>query len=277
MITNLQRVDNFRSKIIARIGRVQPQLAANLNEMVGALPWYTIRNEAETDTAEVFVYDEIGGSFGVSADEFVKDLSEIDAKNIDVRINSPGGSLFDGIAIRNALEKHPAYVRSWIDGVAASAASIVAMGGNEVIMMPGSQLMIHDALGVEVGNAREMAAMSAFLDRQSDNIADLYAAKAGGTREEWRSKMLAETWYFPNEALDAKLADKVYVRPKSDEAEEEEETEEDTTVDVAALMNTHHDLSQYRYKYAGRNEAPAPTASYDYDALANVLRSIRKR
>lgn len=133
MITNLQRVDNFRSKIIARIGRVQPQLAASLNEMVGGLPWYTIRNEAETDTAEVFVYDEIGGSFGVSADEFVKDLSEIDAKNIDVRINSPGGSLFDGIAIRNALEKHPAYVRSWVDGVAASAASIVAMGGNEVI------------------------------------------------------------------------------------------------------------------------------------------------
>lgn len=276
MITNLQRVDNFRSKIIARIGRVQPQLAASLNEMVGGLPWYTIRNEAETDTAEVFVYDEIGGSFGVSADEFVKDLSEIDAKNIDVRINSPGGSLFDGIAIRNALEKHPAYVRSWVDGVAASAASIVAMGGNEVIMMPGSQLMIHDALGVEVGNAREMAAMSTFLDRQSDNIADLYAAKAGGTREEWRSKMLAETWYFPNEALEAKLADKVYVRPKPDEAEEEEETEE-TTVDVAALMNTQHDLSQYRYKYAGRNEAPAPIASYDYDALANVLRSIGKR
>jgi HK97 family phage prohead protease len=213
------------------------------------LPWYEIRNtagDAPDETPTVFIFDEIGGSFGVSAEEFARDLEAIDAPAITVRINSPGGSLFDGIAIYNALNHHPATIAVYIDGLAASAASIVAMGGDEVVMMPGSQLMIHDAAAVEDGNAADMAKMSTFLDRQSDNIADIYRLRAGGDVSEWRALMLAETWMFADEAVEMRLADRVQ-DPKSARTVDDE---------LAALMRRSFDLG--RYRYAGRTAAPAP-------------------
>jgi len=188
------------------------QSVADLPSM--RLPWYEVRDEAGGpggDPATVLIYDEIGGSFGVTAKDFAVALEKITAPTIHLRINSPGGSLFDAIAIYNTLHHHPARVVVYVDALAASAASLIAMGGDEIVMMPGSQLMIHDASAVEDGNAADMRAMSAFLDRQSDNVADIYRLRGGGEAGEWRELMLAETWMFAAEAVDMGLADRVEI------------------------------------------------------------------
>jgi ATP-dependent protease ClpP protease subunit len=275
----------LKVKLLDRISNLQPQLAADMRDI--QLPWYTIRNQADSEDgaeelgAEVFIYDEIGGTAGVSADDFVKDLQAITADKITLRINSPGGSVFDAIAIYNALIQHPANIHVRVDALAASAASIIAMAGDTVEMMVGSQLMIHDALGIEQGNAKEMREMAKFLDAQSNNIASIYAERAGDTSDEaikgWRQMMLAETWMFANEAVECGLADQVYMRPvpgealeaevpDEEDAPEEENPEEDASEDaiedevIENLMTMRHRLTNRNFRYAGRDRAPKPKA-----------------
>jgi len=221
------------------------------------LPWYEIRNSAETDSGEesdpptVFIFDEIGGSLGVSASRFAKDLDAIDAPIIHVRINSPGGSLFDGRAIMNTLVAHPAKIIVFVDGIAASAASIVTLGGDEVIMMPNSELMIHDAAMPEDGQASDHAKAATFLDRESEAIADLYRQRAGGTVEDWRDLMLAETWMFGPEAVTMGLADSAKELPQR--------AKSDGDGELLERMRRQFDMGRYGYRYAGRRTAPAPS------------------
>src|SRR5213076_1755873 len=176
--------------------------------------------------AEVMLYDEIGGWFGATADEFIADLRGITSPNLRVRINSPGGSVFEGIAIANALRSHTANVTVQVDSVAASIASVIAMAGDRVEMAPNSMLMIHDASGVCLGNAADMEEMAELLGLISDNIADAYAAKAGGTREQWRQAMQQETWYLPEDAVAAGLADEALAKPKTGEPVAPDEDDE---------------------------------------------------
>lgn len=169
--------------------------------------WYEIKNIA-TDRAEVAIYDEIG-FWGVTASDFVRDLQGVQAKNITLHINSPGGDVFDGIAILNALRQHSATVDVVIDGLAASAASFIAMAGDTITMAPNAMIMIHEASGLVIGNAEDMTEMAALLDKTSANIANVYAQRAGGTAEDWRQAMRVETWYSDQEAVDAGLADAI--------------------------------------------------------------------
>jgi len=168
--------------------------------------WYRIENRVG-DRTSVYLYDEVGG-FGVTAADFVNDLSGIDG-DFDLHINSPGGAVFDGMAIYNAIRNHPGNVRVVIDGLAASAASFVAMAGDEVVAERNATLMIHDGIGIAVGNAKDMLELAGLLDKFSDNIAAIYADRAGGTPEDWRKLMRAETWYSAQEAKDAGLVDEV--------------------------------------------------------------------
>jgi HK97 family phage prohead protease len=233
------------------------------------LPWYEIRNATGDDqvtsspddegVATVFVFDEIGGSMGVNAKQFAADLEAITAPNIKLRINSPGGSVFDGVAIHSALLHHPARVTAYVDGLAASAASFIAMAGDEIVMMPGSQMMIHDASATVEGNADDMARFTTFLDRQSDNIADMYLRVAGGTREEWRALMLEETWMFADEAVQMGLADRV------------EEVERRRSSETEERMARKHDLRKFGYRFESRSAAPRPTR----DASAHQIDKAR--
>ena len=171
-------------------------------------PWYRITNQA-ADEAEVMLYDEVGGWLGATADDFINDLRDITAPNILLRVNSPGGSVTEGIAIANALRSHPANVTVQVDGIAASIASVIAMAGDHVRMMPNALLMVHEASGVCAGDAAEMIKMAEILDKISGNIASAYATRAGGTVDEWRQVMRNETWYTAEEAVAAGLADEV--------------------------------------------------------------------
>jgi ATP-dependent protease ClpP protease subunit len=206
-----------------------------------ARDWYRVYNHAASSSAEIFVYDEIG-FWGVSASDFVREVAALNVKTISLRINSPGGEVFDGVAMFNALRNHPARVDVTVDGLAASIASVIAMAGDTVTMGRGSQMMIHDALAVCVGNAADMRSAADLLDKCSDNIAGFYADRAGGTVANWRATMAAETWYTAQETVDAGLADKVADLPPA-------------PVDAPTAE---WDLSVFRYP--GRTSAPAPGA-----------------
>lgn len=246
-----RRLDDYAASIIDRAaaGRLRPSDLRNVK-----LPWYSIVDQA--DEATVFIYDEIGGTFGVDAQTFAEDLGEIDAKLINVRINSPGGSLFDGIAIYNSLLAHQARIVVYVDALAASIASVIAMAGDEVVMTSGSQMMIHDALGIEMGNAADMARMSTFLDRQSANIADIYAERAGGDPADWRALMLDETWMFGREAVELGLADRVAERQR-DDPDGPDDADDDLDAELRDLMSRTFNVAD-RYRYGGRDAAPPP-------------------
>jgi ATP-dependent Clp endopeptidase proteolytic subunit ClpP len=202
--------------------------------------WYRIQNSADSSEADVYLFSEIGGWFGIWADEFVDELRKLDVGKINLHINSPGGSVFDGVAIYNSLVSHKASITAYVEGLAASAASFIAQAGDEIVMRRGSTMMIHDALAAVYGNQQDMLDVAEVLDKISNNVADIYAYRAGGTIEAWRETMRAETWYSAQEAVDAGLADKVY----GDSS--------DTSTDVEDTL-----LSKF-FNYNGRNSAPSP-------------------
>src|ERR1051325_7024234 len=169
--------------------------------------WCKIEN-ISADEATIHIFDEIG-MWGTSAQGFVDQLNAVTAPKISVHINSPGGEVFDGVAIHTALASHKAHVTTFVTGVAASAASFIAMAGDTIRMARNATMMIHDASGLVWGNAREMRQQADLLDKLSDNIADMYAIQAGGTVEDWRAAMLKETWYTGKEALAAGLVDEI--------------------------------------------------------------------
>ncbi len=175
--------------------------------------WYQIR--AADDVAEVIIYGEIGWT--VTAETFISELREITAPKILVRINSPGGSVFDSIAIYNTLVSHSAEVTTQVDALAASGASIIAQAGSRRVMLAHSQMMIHEAHGIGIGGAEDMRAYADFLDEQTEIIAGIYAEASGDKRSKSRFKklMAAETWFKDSQAVEAGLADEV-VSPKKD-------------------------------------------------------------
>lgn len=165
--------------------------------------------------AEMWIYDEIVDPFlaslgwGVSAGTVRDELAGITADRIELHINSPGGDVFEAHAIYNLLRNHAADIDVTIDGLAASAASYIAMAGDTVTMSGGAMIMIHDAIGLTYGNAADHTDTAARLDKISDGIAALYAERSGGGVDEWRDAMRAETWYDADEAVEAGLADDV--------------------------------------------------------------------
>lgn len=195
-------------------------------------------------TATLRIYDPIdswGGDWGVSAKEVAAALDEIpDVTDLQLHINSPGGEVFEAVAILNQLRQHPATVTATVDGLAASAASFLAAGADRTIMAANSQMMIHDAWGVVIGPAADMRDMADLLDKLSNNIAAIYADKSGGTVEAWRAVMLDEAWYDADEAVAAGLAD------------ESLDTQPAEAPEVAAKFDTK------LFAHAGREDAPAP-------------------
>lgn len=171
--------------------------------------WYDIKN-AGAAVADIYLYDEIG-YFGVTAASFIEALQSVKAKAINLYVNSPGGGVDDGMAIFNALKRHPADVTATVDGLAASSASFIVQAANKIAMGSGSTMMIHEP---HVGHVKDvgtddMTKMIAALDVYGDNIAGIYASRAGGTAAQWRAKMKAETWYKAQDAVDAGLADEI--------------------------------------------------------------------
>jgi ATP-dependent Clp endopeptidase proteolytic subunit ClpP len=169
--------------------------------------WYEFR--AQMKGAEIVIYDEIG-AFGIPAKTFLDELKALGPiAELTVRINSPGGSVFDGIAIYNALKRHDAAITVWIDGIAASIASVIAMAGDEVVMPENAMLVLHDPSGLVAGTAADMRAMAEALDRMKAGMVAAYRDKSGRDDAEIEALMRDETWLSAQEAVELGLADRV--------------------------------------------------------------------
>jgi ATP-dependent protease ClpP protease subunit len=197
----------------------------------------------DADEATVYLYDEISWFWGITADDFAREVAALDVGRINLRINSPGGDVFDGVAIYNLLRSHRAEVHVIVDGLAASIASVIAMAGDTITMGAGTQMMVHDPHGVAIGGAEDMRSFADLLDKTAGEIAGFYTRKAGGTVAEWQAVMDAETWYTGPEAVAAGLADAA----------------EGTATDEAVADYRRFDLRARGFRYSGRGASPVPS------------------
>ncbi len=202
-----------------------------------------VSNAAESGRTVVRLYGIIGSSWwddnSVGASDLAEILDQIGNGGIDLHINSPGGDVFDGIAMHAALVNHPSDVTSIVDGVAASAASFIAMSGDRVEVEKPAKFMIHDAAGYAYGPPVVQRKLADLLDEISDTIAEMYADRAGGTLSSWRALMTEETWFTGAQAVEKGLADAVRndrsakAEPEPEPDEDEDEAEPDETEDEA--------------------------------------------
>lgn len=170
--------------------------------------WFRIENKTEKQ-ATIYIYDEIG-YYGVKASEFVKALNEVTASTINLHINSPGGNVFDGVTIYNALRDHKAAVNVKIDGLAASIASVIAMAGDTVDIAKNAMMMIHRAWTIAAGNANEMRKTAEVLDKiDTGTIIGAYAEKTGLDEKKLIELVDAETWLTAEEAKQLGFVDSI--------------------------------------------------------------------
>jgi len=169
--------------------------------------------KASGTRGEIWLYDQIGENFwgeGVSAKTFQKELSALGKVNtINLRINSPGGDVFDGLAIYNQLKAHPARVVVDVDGLAASIASVIAMAGDEVRMASNSMMMIHNPHGMAIGDSGEMQRVAALLNQVKGTLSDTYAARTKQSRDALNAWMDDETWMTADTAVQYGFADSI--------------------------------------------------------------------
>ena len=209
--------------------------------------WYEIKAAAPVaqgeapKPAELLIYGNIGDRWnedGVIASELVRDLSALEADTINLRINSYGGSVPDGLAIYNALRRHKAAVNVFVDGVAISCASYIAMAGDTITMAKNAQMMIHGPWTIAAGNATDLREQADILDRYAKAMASAYADKSGKTYEDALALLTdrKDHWFLADEAKAEGFADEV-----GDE------------VAVAASLASSFDLSRFK--------AAAPTAA----------------
>ncbi|MBF0308121.1 MAG: Clp protease ClpP [Magnetococcales bacterium] len=171
--------------------------------------WFNMAAKAAQNgkkTAEIAIYgpimDEKWSDEEVAPVDFAAELKALgDVEQIDLRINSPGGSVFAGFAIHNMLVRHPAKVVAHVDGLAASIASVIAMAGDEIHMPANALMMIHDPSGMVWGGASDMRKMADSLDKITEGIVASYQRHSGKTIEEIKALMAAETWMTGNDAV----------------------------------------------------------------------------
>ena len=216
--------------------------------------WYEIKAAAQQgdsapSVAEIYIYGNIGDHWnedGVIASEMVRDIAALEADEITLRINSYGGSVTDGLAIYNALRRHPAPVHVQVDGVAISCASYLAMAGDTVTMARNAQMMIHAPWSFAGGNSADLREMADILDRYAKSMASAYANKSGKTYEQALAILTdgKDHWYSAEEAVAEGFADAVGAEVDAS----------------AALAVNSFDLSRFRPS-ASAAPAPAPAAT----------------
>jgi len=171
--------------------------------------WYDIQDRND-GTADIYIYDEIGG-WGIEAKEFIKEFNALKASKVNIHINSPGGSVFEGWAIYNAINNNSKgkIVNTFIEGIAASMASVIALAGDYINMSENSLFMIHNPIGGARGEVKDLEKVIEILNKIKDSIVNIYHKKTGIEADEIKKMMDAETWFTAQEALDAGFIDKI--------------------------------------------------------------------
>lgn len=203
------------------------------------MKWYEITNKS-AEKAEIWIYEQIGQDFwtgdGVTAKSFQKELAEVKASQIDLHINSPGGEVFDGITIYNLIKQHAAHVTTYIDGLAASIASVIALAGDEVYMAENALFMIHNPYGMSFGTSDDMRKMADTLDKVRGALITAYIGKTRKSEDEIAGMMEAETWMSAEEAHEMGFVDQI-----------------SETMDMAACVKFVPDMVKAKFKHIPDN------------------------
>ena len=169
--------------------------------------WYNIQNKAG-ETADIYIFDEIG-TYGVTAQDFISEIKGLKDMPINLRINSLGGDVFDGMAMYNVIKRREAKTTVYIEGIAASIATIIALGADEVVMAENSLFMIHNAWGGTSGEAKDMRKTAETLDKITSELTDIYVKKTGLSYDALAEMMDEESWLNAQEAFDLGFIDTI--------------------------------------------------------------------
>jgi len=229
------------------------------NKMAASIE-HQFKAEANGDTTEITIYGDIGESWwgeSVSAKDIQNALDGVETETITIRLNSPGGDAFDGIAIYNQLKNHKAKVIAYVDGLAASAASIIAMAADELIMNTGSMMMIHEASTFTWGTKADIKKTLNALEGIDKSIADIYMTRYTGDREELNALVEGESWFTASEAVEVGLADKV------------NNTNDDNEIEnlKAMVFNLQSQLTQLQNPKQEPEQRPAASANRNLGKL----------
>lgn len=225
-----------------------------------------VHNE-ETKTSEITIYGVIGTSWwneSFSANDIDEAIKAAGDNDIIINLNSPGGDAFDGISIFNRLKRHNGKVTIHVDGWACSAASIIAMAADELIMELGAMFMIHEASNIVWGTKTDMRKEADVLEELEDGIIDIYMTKTNLSREEVRAKVDAETWFSANKAVEYGFANKSAGTAEEDQSEPTNSIEHKQQImnELKNILNTNNEKQE-----------PIPTSS----AASTVEDKKRKR
>ena len=169
--------------------------------------WYNINSKA-SKVVDVYIFDEIGMG-GVNAQGFIEEIKSFKDSPMNLHINCVGGDVFDGMAIYNIIKKRTATTTVYIEGIAASMGSVIALAANKVVMAENSLFMIHNAWGGAMGEAKEMKKTAKLLDKISGEIADIYVKKTKLPYDKVKEMMDEETWLNAEEALELGFIDSI--------------------------------------------------------------------
>lgn len=240
-----------------------------------------VRAAVEGDDNVISIYDVIGDDFwtgeGVTSKRIAGALRRIGQQDVTVNLNSPGGDFFEGLGIYELLRQHPAKVTVQVMGLAASAASVIAMAGDEILISEVGFMMVHNAWALAIGNRHDMRQAADTLEPFDDAMAGLYAARAGVEKTEAAEWMNKETWFNGGQAVDVGLA--TGLLPAA-----EVETSNDSTRALAAVRRVDAALArqglsrQERRSLLGELKGGKPgaaaTATHDAGALTADLRRL---
>lgn len=260
----------------ARFDRLQFDLRTDAVER-----WKPEVRAASEGDATISIYGPIGATWdgeGVTVKRIAAALRSIGNKDVTVNVNSPGGDFFEGVAIYNTLREHRAKVTINVMGIAASAASVIAMAGDEVLMGEGSFLMIHNAWGVAIGNRHDMAEAAAFLEPFDAEMAALYANRTGMKASEVVRLMDAETWIGSARAIEDGFADGMLDRGFATEDASARGDKKARALVEAAMAKAGHSRAQRRDTlkslFSGKPSAAEPVMPCAGDETAVLLQGL---
>ena len=170
--------------------------------------WYNINGKASTGIVDVYIFDEIG-AYGLNAQSFIEEVKAYKDRPMNIHINCVGGDVFDGMAIYNIIKKRTAETTVYIEGIAASMGSVIALAADNVVMAENSLFMIHNAWGGAMGESKELKKTARLLEKISNEIADIYIKKTKLPYDKVKEMMDEETWLNADEALQLGFVDSI--------------------------------------------------------------------
>jgi len=255
-------------------------MRASVQRSIDDVPGLAVHERVSAQVpAEIMIYGSIGASMwmdGITASDVAAALKEAGPGPVNVRINSGGGDVFQGIAIHTLLARHSGIVSVYVDGLAASAASFIMLAGDRIHAARNGFVMIHDAMTFTYGNGNTHRDAADLLDKVSDNIADMYAESAGEDPAFWRAKMTENGedgfWYTGQEAMEAGLVHELVQLTKGEEADEDEEV-------AARLAGWDHALSDRARAFVNAHRVPevkdeSPEFPWDHSKVFESMKGL---